>query len=128
MATDLIEQVSGFPRSVSVMGILHPGPLPEEGIGLIEEQDGPRGPGTCQLAPQVLLGFPDVVARQQVHALKRLPERGRQLVGRPFHLKRRSAGQRNQGGTGRRRLVPDALEKATEVRVLVPNRDRLIFG
>jgi len=63
MAADLIQQMSRFQRSVSVMRILDLGTRPEEGIGLIKEQDRTRGLRTGELATQVLFCFPDVVAR-----------------------------------------------------------------
>ena len=56
-----LQQVGDLDVGVAVVGVAHLGPLAEEGIGLVEEQDGVDAVGLGEDPLQVLLGLTHVL-------------------------------------------------------------------
>jgi len=57
-----LEEVANLDVGVTVVAVLHLAALAEQGIGLVEQQDGPAVLGGVEHPPQVLLRLADVLA------------------------------------------------------------------
>ena len=92
-----LQEVGGLHVGVAVLGVPDVGPLAEEGVGLVEEQDAVHPLGLGEDPVEVLLGLAHVLVddRRQVDHVQVEPERAGQHLGR-----HRLAGARLAGEEG----------------------------
>ena len=83
MALDELEEHVDLHVRVLVVGRLHLGPLPEEGVGLIEEEQAAGVFSLLKDPRQVLLGLSDVLTHHvgDVYPVQHEAELGRQDLG-----------------------------------------------
>ena len=91
-----LEQVADLDVGVAVVAVLDLAALAEQGVGLVEEEDGAALLGGVEDAAQVLLGLADVLAdhRGEVDAVEVEPQLARPAPRRPSSCPCRSAPRR----------------------------------